>query len=130
MTEIKDYMVENTLDIATVYKDDGRVSFATCDHYPSPEDESIFSEDKLVAGYTLIRDKGIHFMPTMHAWRLHHVLEQEGDGADQRWHRVSGARLKNNSFYKKTKDEYMFYKTLQQVKNEAKREGYAGFDIE
>ena len=58
MTEIKDLMIESKFDIATVYKDDGRVSFANCSHWPSPEDESVFTGDKSVAGYTLIRDKG------------------------------------------------------------------------
>ena len=129
MTQIKDAMIENKYDIATVYKDDGRVSFAICNRYPSPEDESVFTGDKSVAGYSLIRDKGLHPFNTWQSVRLHHVLEQEGDGADQRWHRVAGAKLKNNSFYKETKSEYMLYRTLQQIKDEAKREGYAGFDI-
>ena len=57
MTEIKDLMVERYWYVVTVYKD-GRVSFGDCRHWPSPEDESIFTGDKSVAGYTLIRDKG------------------------------------------------------------------------
>ena len=61
--------------------------------------------------------------------RLHHVLEEEGDDLDQRWHRVAGAILKINTFYNEVKSGYMMYKTLQEVKDEARREGYAGFDI-
>ena len=129
MTEIKDKMVNGKFDVATVYKADGRVSFGRCSHYPSPEDESVFTGNKSVAGYTLIRDKGVRELNTWYPKRLYHVLEEEGDDLDQRWHRVAGAKLKLNTFYNEVKSGYMMYKTLQEVKDEARREGYSGFDI-
>ena len=57
------------------------------------------------------------------------MLEGEGGDAYQRWHKVTGVSLKNDSFEKEIKSEYMFYKTLQEVKDEAKREGFSAFDI-